>query len=142
MQRIFSTFPDGWPGCGLLLLRIAGGVPLFIVGTAKLWGAPDEVALAVRIFSCLLGALMLAGFWTPFAAALQATLEGVLAFAGTAFEWTHLIHALIGLSLVMLGPGSWSIDARLYGRKRIDLGHPQRRANTPSRPREPDAGDP
>jgi hypothetical protein len=30
--------------------------------------------------------------------------------------------ALIGMSLVMLGPGSWSIDARLYGRKRIDLG--------------------
>ena len=94
------------------------------------------------MLSCLSGALMLAGFWTPFAASCQAILEGVLAFAGASFEWTHLIHALIGVSLVMLGPGSWSIDARLYGRKRIDLGHSQRRVNTPSRAQERDAGDP
>jgi uncharacterized membrane protein YphA (DoxX/SURF4 family) len=73
------------------------------------------------LISCLSGALLLAGFWTPFAAAFQAILEGVLAFSGAAFESTHVTHALIGLSLVMLGPGSWSIDARLYGRKRIDL---------------------
>ncbi len=78
---------------------------------------------------------MLAGFWTPFAAALQVILQGMFAFTGAAFEWTQLIHALIGLSLVMLGPGYWSIDARLYGRKRIDLGHSQRHSS-----REP--GDP
>lgn len=35
-----------------------------------------------------------------------------------------MLLALIGVSLVMLGPGAWSIDARVYGRKRIDLGHP------------------
>lgn len=127
MQRIFSTFPDGWPGCGLLLLRIAGGVPLFIVGAANISRGPGNAVFWVGVFSCLLGALMLAGFWTPFAATLQAILESALAFAGAAFEWTHLIHALIGLSLVMLGPGSWSIDARLYGRKRIDLGHSSRK---------------
>ena len=127
MQRIFSTFPNGWPGCGLLLLRVAGSVPLFVVGMSPLWAEPANAALWVRLFSCVSGALLLAGFWTPFAAALQAILEGMFAFAGVAFEWTHLIHALIGLSLVMLGPGYWSIDARLYGRKRIDLGRSQRR---------------
>ena len=75
----------------------------------------------IRIFSCLTGALILAGLWTPFAASCHAILLSVLAFAGEAFGTTHLILALIGVSLVMLGPGSWSIDARLYGRKRIDL---------------------
>ncbi len=122
MQRIFSTFPDGWPGCGLLLLRIAGSLPLLIVGTAKLWGGPVDAALWVRLITCLLAVLILAGLWTPFAASLQVIVEGMFAFAGTSFEWTHLIHALVGASLVMLGPGSWSIDARLYGRKRIELG--------------------
>ena len=126
MQRIFSTFPDGWPGCGLFLLRVAGSAPLFVIGISRLWGEPADAALWLRILSCVSGALMLVGFWTPFAAALQVLLEGIFSIGGTAFEWTHLIHALIGLSLMMLGPGYWSIDARLYGRKRIDLGSQRR----------------
>src|SRR5688572_25952903 len=141
MQRIFSTFPDGWPGCGLLLLRIAGSMPLLVVGLSRLWAEPADVALWVRILSCVSGALMLAGFWTPFAAAVQVLLAGLFSFSGAGFEWTHLVHALIGLSLLMLGPGYWSIDARLYGRKRIDLGHPQRRTSPPPRPREHEPGD-
>jgi len=121
MQRLFSTFPNGWPGCGLLLLRVTCGAPLLVIGTAKLWGWPVDSFFWLRLFSCLTAAMILAGLWTPFAASCQAILQGVLAFAGDAFASTHLILALIGVSLVMLGPGSWSIDARLYGRKRIDL---------------------
>lgn len=129
MQRIFSTFPDGWPGRGLLLLRVAGSVPLFVIGISRLWGEPADAALWIRILSCISGGLMLVGFWTPFAAALQVMLEGIFAVGGAAFGWPHVLHALIGLSLMMLGPGYWSIDARLYGRKRIDLGQPQRRTS-------------
>jgi uncharacterized membrane protein YphA (DoxX/SURF4 family) len=69
---------------------------------------------------------MLAGLWTPVAASCQAILQGVFVFAGETFESTHLIFTLISLSLLMLGPGSFSIDARLYGRKRIDLGRSPR----------------
>jgi len=126
MQRIFSTFPDKWPGRGLLLLRIAGSAPLFVVGVAQLRGEPSDVAVWIQILSCVSATLLLAGSWTPFAATLQALLEGIFAFAGTAFEWTHLIHALIGLSLLMLGPGHWSVDARRYGRRRIILEYSQR----------------
>lgn len=129
MQRIFPTFPDGWPGCGLFLLRVAGSAPLFVIGVSRLWSEPADAALWIRILSCASGALMLVGFWTPFAAALQVLLAGMFAIGGTAFEGTHVTHALIGLSLMMLGPGYWSIDARLYGRKRIDLGHSQRRTS-------------
>jgi putative oxidoreductase len=136
MQRIFSTFPDSWPGFGLLLLRVAGSAPLFVIGLSRLWAEPADAALWIRILSCVSGALMLVGFWTPFAATLQVLVEGIFAVGGATFEWTHLIHALIGLSLMMLGPGYWSIDARLYGRKRIDLGHPQRRTSE-REPRDP-----
>jgi uncharacterized membrane protein YphA (DoxX/SURF4 family) len=141
MQRLCSTFPNGWPGCGLLLLRIAASVPLLAVAMARLWAEPVDVAVWLLILACVSGTLMLAGVWTPFAAALLAILEGILACAGPAFEWTHLIHALIGLSLVMLGPGYWSIDAHLYGRKRIDLSHSQDRTDIDSRPREREPGD-
>jgi uncharacterized membrane protein YphA (DoxX/SURF4 family) len=60
--------------------------------------------------------------WTPLTASCHAILQGALAFAGEEIASTHLILALTASSLVMLGPGAWSIDARLYGRKRIDLG--------------------
>jgi len=124
MQRLFSTFPNGWPGCGLLLLRVSCGVPLLFIGTAKAWGWPVDSVLLIRLFTGLTAALMIAGLWTPIAAACQAVVQGVLAFAGDVFVSTHLIFALVGVSLVMLGPGAWSIDARIYGRKLIDLGRP------------------
>ena len=122
MQRLFSTFPNGWPGCGLLLLRVACGAPLLVIGSAKLWGGPVDAAFWIELCSCLTALLTLAGLWTPVAASSQAVLQCVLAFVGGTFEWGHLALAITDISLVMLGPGSSSIDARLYGRKRIDLG--------------------
>ncbi|MET0532676.1 MAG: hypothetical protein ABW171_00485 [Steroidobacter sp.] len=112
-----------------MLLRVACSLPLLVLGMSRLWGEPADAALWIRILSCVSGALMVAGFWTPFAAVFQVILEGMFAVAGTAFDGTHLTHALIGLSLVMLGPGYWSIDARLYGRKRIDLDNLLRQAS-------------
>lgn len=94
------------------------------MGTAKLAGWPVDSVLCMRLFGGLTAALILAGLWTPIAASCQAILQGVLAFAGDALASTHLIFALVGVSLVMLGPGAWSIDARIFGRKRIDLRHP------------------
>ena len=106
-----------------MLLRVVCGAALLIIGTSDLWGGPDAPIL-IRLFSCLTGALMLAGLWTPVAASCHVILQGVFACNGGEFASTHLVLALIGASLVMLGPGAWSIDARLYGRKRIDLDHP------------------
>jgi putative oxidoreductase len=126
MQRLFSTFPNGWPGCGLLLLRVTCGAPLLVIGSATLWAGQVDAAFWIELFSCLTAMLMLVGLWTPVAASSQAVLQGVLAFAGGTFEWTHLVLAITHMSLVMLGPGSSSIDARLYGRKRIDLGRSHR----------------
>jgi putative oxidoreductase len=121
MQRLFSTFPNGWPGWGLLLLRVTCGAPLLIIGTAKLSGWPVDSVLWIWLFSCLTAALVLAGLWTPVAASCHAVLQVALAFVGEEIASTHLVLASTASSLVMLGPGAWSIDARLYGRKRIDL---------------------
>jgi putative oxidoreductase len=121
MQRLFSTFPNGWPGCGLLLLRVSCSVPLlFLMANFGEW--PVDSILWVRLLGGLAAVLILAGLWTPVAASCHAILQGVHLIACDAFASTHLLLALIGVSLVMLGPGAWSIDARLYGRKRIDLG--------------------
>jgi len=49
-------------------------------------------------------------------------IEGWLAFAAGTFSPNYGALALMGLALMMLGPGQYSVDRRLYGRKRIELG--------------------
>ena len=121
MQRLFSTFPNGWPGCGLLLLRVTCAAPVLIMETAELSGSPVDSVLWLRLLGCLTAVWILGGLWTPVVASFHAVVQCVFAFSAQAFLSTHMIIALMALSLVMLGPGAWSIDARLYGRKRIDL---------------------
>jgi uncharacterized membrane protein YphA (DoxX/SURF4 family) len=33
----------------------------------------------------------------------------------------HVLLAVLSVSVAMLGPGAWSVDARLFGRKRFDI---------------------
>jgi hypothetical protein len=42
-------------------------------------------------------------------------------FSGNGDPWSQLQLAILGAGLAMIGPGAWSVDARLFGRKRIDL---------------------
>jgi putative oxidoreductase len=120
LQRLFTMFPGDWPGAGLLLLRLAAAIPLLIGGSSEFWGAPQD-GLYTRFIAIGVGGLLLAGLWTPVAGALQAIIEVWTIFArGTAPSMLVLLAAL-GISLVMLGPGAWSVDARLFGRKRIDI---------------------
>lgn len=53
--------------------------------------------------------------------AFQAVIELWSAFSTSSETSLHLLLAALGISLVMLGPGAWSLDARLFGRKRIDI---------------------
>jgi len=63
--------------------------------------------------------LLITGFWTPIGGLLQALVEFSSVLAGAGSE--HIVRGTIGLSVAMLGPGAWSVDARLFGRKRIDV---------------------
>jgi putative oxidoreductase len=69
-------------------------------------------------------ALLLAGLWTPVAGGLMAAAELYFAFSHPADPWTQMLVGALGVALAMLGPGAWSVDARLFGRKRIQI--PQR----------------
>jgi uncharacterized membrane protein YphA (DoxX/SURF4 family) len=69
-------------------------------------------------------ALLLVGFWTPVAGVLMAVAELSLAFSHAADPSMHILLGALGGALAMLGPGAWSVDARLFGRKRIHI--PQR----------------
>ena len=139
LLRLFSlTYPGGRAGVGLLLLRSAvglaaaqGGVYLSGRDDSSLWTAACLLALGC-------GSLLLAGFLTPLACIIVGLGSAAVAFSSPHAE-THglLLGGLFSLfvtstatAVMLLGPGAYSLDARLFGRREIII--PQ--APRPSEP--------
>ena len=117
MQRLFSTFANGWPGAGLLLQRILTAILLLRVGVVELSGAPFSPSMLPKLIGSLAGILLLAGLWTPMVGALIAGLELWAVVSGAGDLWISVILVILGGTTAMIGPGAWSLDARLFGRK-------------------------
>ena len=121
LQRLFSMFPCGWPGRGLFLLRIVAGIlPIYDVIT-RLMGEPYHESPAPQIIAASAGVFLLAGVWTPVAGALLTVTQVWIALSGTDHLRSSILLATMGAAIAVLGPGTWSIDALLYGRKRLDF---------------------
>jgi putative oxidoreductase len=75
------------------------------------------------------GLLILGGLWTPVAGVIAAIVEAWIGFSQPGIRASALVLATLGVSLAMIGPGAWSIDARLYGRKQLLPPEPERRPN-------------
>jgi uncharacterized membrane protein YphA (DoxX/SURF4 family) len=130
LQKLFSTFPSEWPGVGLLLLRALVGGSVIAQGVGYVQAAHQSLfALSLAIVTFTGGVFLLAGLMTPLIAILVAA-GGI----GMALSWiplpglalfdTHLaIINLIVLSLAiaLLGPGAFSLDARMFGRREIAI---------------------
>jgi len=65
--------------------------------------------------------LLVIGLGTPYIGVLVAATQLWLAFSGLADPWTAIIICGLGLSLAMIGPGAWSMDARFFGRKHVEI---------------------
>ena len=121
MRRLFSSFARGWPGVGLLLIRIVAGFSLILDGVGKFQSGHAIEELVLGLVAIGDGALLVAGLWTPIAGSLViaiATWEIVLRHD---HPYPGILLAAIGAALALVGPGALSIDARLFGWKRIDL---------------------
>ncbi len=114
-------FPAGRPGVGLLLLRLAVASSLVLDDPASALSLPPPQALAIVV---------------PIAAALcLGLLTPALSVACGLFALVHLrtglsppvdlpmllLSVLAATSLALLGPGAYSIDARLFGRRVITV---------------------
>ena len=121
MRRLFSNFAGGAPGLGLLLLRLAAGIGLAAQAVLALRGAASFGPAVLHILTILVGLLLLIGLWTPLAGTMLAVLALVHAFLNLANPWTCVLMGILGAALALLGPGAWSVDARLFGWKRIRI---------------------
>jgi uncharacterized membrane protein YphA (DoxX/SURF4 family) len=118
VQRLFSTFPCGLPGAGLMLLRAVVALPLIHAG----WETVSSPApSAVDVVLAVAALLLLIGLWTPIAGALVALIQLGLAWSHPGAPWPFVHAAVLGAALAMLGPGGCSLDARLFGRKTIQI---------------------
>jgi len=75
--------------------------------------------LVLQIVGAAAGLLILGGLWTPVVGVLAGILEVWIGLIQPGTQSSALILATLSISLAMIGPGTWSIDAQLYGRKRI-----------------------
>jgi len=116
LQRLFSTFARGWPGVGLLCLRLTAAISVsHYVVTGLASGQP----LIRTVIEGTAGLLLCPGLWTPVAGVVLAAIAALSAFSPTGDLWGQMLLAGVGAALAMLGPGAWSVDARLFGRKRL-----------------------
>jgi uncharacterized membrane protein YphA (DoxX/SURF4 family) len=129
LQRIFSAFPGGPPGIGLLILRTVAGVILMAQGMVCLLWRPHVAAtlLVAAVLLLLTGMSLLVGFLTP----ILSPLAG-LEYLSMALSWfpvpaSSLIDSklaateMIAMSaaIALLGPGAFSLDARIFGWREI-----------------------
>ena len=64
--------------------------------------------------------LLLFGLWTPLAGAVIAIVEVWILLARLGDPLIAIMIVSLGATVAMIGPGVWSIDAQLYGRKHIE----------------------
>lgn len=133
MQRLFTSFPSGAPGAGLLLLRLMLGTRLshdgWLLISTIAWQSWTAAPLCILGASLVLGALTAGGLFTPI---VQSAIAGFYALSiglqlsggpglGGVSEWQAAFVAAVAVALALLGPGAYSIDAHRYGRRTIDV---------------------
>ena len=111
-------FPSGWPGLGLVLLRMSVAVPVLLDAHDTHKELPGLVLIALIMLSAILSV----GFLTPMVAVLILAVRLVdHTTFGAGSEETVCMTILSALALAMLGPGAYSIDARRFGRRVVVL---------------------
>lgn len=121
MRRLYSTFAQGLPGIGLVLIRLVAGITAIVHGLSGLRSGPQLASALFLVFCIGLGSLLIVGLWTPIVGALLALTAPWDAFGHPQDRWYCLLVATLGIALTLLGPGMWSLDAYFFGWKRLEI---------------------
>jgi putative oxidoreductase len=125
LRSEISGFLRSWEGIGLLLIRLACGAVLMEEAVTRIHGIPASESFVYIALLTPASLAMLIGYWTRIAGAATAALEVSLLALGEGNAIVHALLATLGVALALVGPGAWSLDARLSGWRRIQI--PRRR---------------
>jgi putative oxidoreductase len=138
-MRLFGDFESGRVGLAMLVLRVVSGVALVIHGLPKIahpfnWmdkpGKPSPIPDALQALAALGevggGLGLIFGFLTPIAAlGVMFTMLGAKFIAHPNDPWINpggrsyelaSVYFLMALTVLLAGPGAWSLDAKVFGR--------------------------
>ena len=102
-------------------MRLVAAFALADQGIVRLPGGASTIVLAFALTVVTLAILLIAGLWTPVTGALVALIELWNAYSQAGDPWFYTLLGTLGIALALLGPGAWSVDARLFGWKRIHI---------------------
>ena len=106
-----------------MLLRFGAAVPLLYFGITGLAASDPLLRLMLCLVEIVGGLLLLAGLWTPVAGFAVAIGEVWKTFSSRPPQqvdpWVAIVLALLSAGVALLGPGAWSVDARIFGRRRL-----------------------
>ena len=101
-------------------MRLVVGATLVDRAIPRLISNPPVVLAIASVLLICGGILLILGLWTPVAGTLAVLVELWKIFVLPDDRWVYLLVATLCAGLAMIGPGAWSVDACLYGWKRID----------------------
>jgi uncharacterized membrane protein YphA (DoxX/SURF4 family) len=101
-------------------MRLLAGVAMVAQAVLALLAGPPLGAVLFQSLSIGLGLLLLAGLWTPVAGTLVAA-EALWNVFSSGQPWCWIMLATLGAALALIGPGAWSVDARLFGWRRLEI---------------------
>jgi uncharacterized membrane protein YphA (DoxX/SURF4 family) len=111
-----ALFPGGPTGAGVLLLRASVASTLLMLGASHSGGAN-----ILQFLSILAATSLFAGFQTRVVAGLSLAVPVFSFAAGAGSAPLAILHAVDAVALVLTGPGAWSADAVLFGRRTVKL---------------------
>ena len=123
MRPVFSTFADRLPSHGLLLLRAIIAIAL-VVRWLQLDKGVSLHTITPHLIAAGAGLFLMLGLWTPVAGVILAISEFLIAFLQGHDPWASVLLGSLGVAVALLGPGTWSLDARRSGWKRIEIRPP------------------
>lgn len=102
-------------------MRVGAAIALLDQAVVKLRSGGALEPLLLSLVGASAGIFLLAGLWTPIAAGVVAATEVRNAFSQSYDPWLYIVLATLAAGLALVGPGAWSVDARLFGWKRVGI---------------------